>query len=90
MNSFPKHPIDLHKMFKKTKLYVLHPEIENRWIIKMHVSKVKSKQDLENAFLKVEKCANEFGFQLSLEQTTTNFSDFRFHGGYYEIWFSVK
>lgn len=90
MTNFPKHPIDLHKMFKTTGLYVFHPEIENRWIIQMHISKVKSKQDLDNAFSKVQKRANEFGFKLSLERMTSDFSDFRFHGSYYEIWFGVK
>jgi hypothetical protein len=90
MNGFPTHPIELNRMFKETGLYVVNPEIKGSYIIKMNPSKVKTKKDLESAFLKVQKCANKFGFELVLQQMTYDVSNFRFHGSSYEIWFSVK
>ncbi len=89
---FPTHPIELHKMFKKTGLYIIPPDPQfgsHDYIIKIHASKIKSKSDLENAFKKIEQVANSEGFELKLKTLRKNFSDFRFHGNYYEILFNV-
>ena len=90
MTAFPSHPIELNKMFKKTGFYVINSDSEDaEFMIKIHASKVKHKSDLENAFGIVEIRANEFGFKLSLKKMNSDFSDFRFHGSYYNVYFNV-
>ena len=91
MKVFPTHPVELHKMFKETGLAVMNPDTEKGlFMVKIHASKVKHKKDLENAFLKVEECAYKHGFVVKLKRTQSDFSDFRFHGSYYNIFFYAE
>ena len=91
MKVFPTHPIELNKMFKETGLYVINPEIETGlFMIKIHASKVKHKSDLENAFSKIQEVADKNGFTTKLKRMQSDFSDFRFHGSYYNIFFYAE
>lgn len=91
MKVFPTHPIELHKMFKETGFAVMNPDTEKGlFMIKIHVSKVKYKSDLENAFSKIQKCADKNGFTTKLKIMQSDFSDFRFHGSYYNIFFYAE
>jgi hypothetical protein len=88
---FPTHPIELHKMFKETGLAVMNPEMETGlFMVKIHASKVKHKSDLENAFTKIQKVANKYGFTTKLKRMQSDFSDFSFHGNYYNIFFYAE
>jgi hypothetical protein len=91
MKKFPKHPVELNKMFKETGLSVMNPEIENGlFMVKIKASKVKHKLDLDNAFNKIQSVANKYGFNVKLKNYDSDFSDFRFHGNYYNIYFYAE
>lgn len=91
MKVFPTHPIELHKMFKETGFAVMNPDTEKGlFMIKIHASKVKHKSDLENAFSKIQEVADKHGFTTKLKTMQSNFSDFRFHGSYYNIFFYAE
>ncbi len=90
MSAFPKHPVELHKMFKSTGLAIMNPEIEDGlFMIKIHVSKVKSVNDLNDAFSKVQELAKNNGFDIILNRLSSEISDFKFHGSYYIIYFNA-
>ena len=91
MKVFPTHPVELHKMFKQTGLAVMNPEIEKGlFMITIHASKVKHKSDLENAFSKIQEVADKHGFITKLKKMEFDYSDFRFHGSYYNIYFYAE
>lgn len=91
MKNFPVHPIELNKLFKETGFSVMNPETEKGlYFIKIPAKKVKNKLDLKNAYLKIENVIQKHGYNCKLSEIITDFSDFKYHGNYYNIYFNVK
>ena len=69
----------------------MNPDIETGlFMIKIHSSKVKHKSDLENAFSKIQEVSDRNGFTTKLKRMQSDFSDFTFHGSYYNIFFYAE